>query len=459
MPSVANLELRGDTVAYKSLTVATRAMSPLTQEHLESDTDRSQVFGKDFTFEAFPSQPIVGTVRDAATGQPLAGVGIESWLLAGTKIGGIRVLRAETDQKGNYRLVGMPRGTGNRVLVLPNDDQPYFMRQLTVPPAPATGSATLDIELHRGLWIIGRVTDRVTGDPVLASVHYLPFRSNTDASRIPEFDVNRSVGGDQHRYRTRPDGTFRMPGMPGRAIVGAQAILATYRRGFGTKEIKGLQKNGHFDTFLNPIPAGITWPDAAGGDQSAEDGPGRRVRPDPRSGGIGPHARCGSCRPAGQRLRRRGTQSLHLGSRCPFDVCGGQLGPAGDERTIVIRNEKRSLGKFVVLKFDQKTPRTMTVQLEPTAILAGRLMDEDGIPLKGITLEAQPLPGGDFWPRLSPIVCQPDGTFEYKEIPTGCRYSLLASGQSFGFATAVKEVAVESGKTVRLGDIKLKRRQ
>ena len=239
---VANLELRGDTVAYKNLTVATRAMSPLTQEHLESDTDRSQVFGKDFTFEAFPSQPIVGTVRDAATGQPLAGVGIESWLFAGTKIGGIRVLRAETDQKGNYRLVGMPRGTGNEVLVLPNDDQPYFMRELTVPPAPGSGSATLDIELHRGLWIIGRVTDRVTGEPVLAYVHYLPFRSNTDASRIPEFDVNRSVGGDQHRYRTRPDGSFRMPGMPGRAIVGAQAILATYRGDLAQRKSKDCRR-------------------------------------------------------------------------------------------------------------------------------------------------------------------------------------------------------------------------
>lgn len=455
---VANLELRGDTVAYKNLTVATRAMSPLTQEHLESDTDRSQVFGKDFTFEAFPSQPIVGTVRDAATGQPLAGVGIESWLFAGTKIGGIRVLRAETDQKGSYRLVGMPRGTGNKVLVLPNDDQPYFMRELTVPPAPGSGSATLDIELHRGLWIIGRVTDRVTGDPVLAYLHYLPFRSNSDASRRPEFDANGNVDGDQHRYRTRTDGSFRIPGMPGRAIVGAEAILASYRRGYGAQQIKGKDKNGYFATWRNPISATTKWPDAL-----VEINPPKTAQAvacdltlDP-----GESVRMHVVDPVGKpvsgcQIQGRRPSAWDLDAPSTFEVVS--LVP-GDMRTIVIRNDKRSLGKFVVLKFDEKTPRTMTVQLEPTATFAGRLLDEDGAPLKGITLEAQPLPGGDFWPRLSPIVCQPDGTFEYKEIPSGCRYSLLARGQSFGFATAVKEIAVEPGKTARLGDIKLKRRQ
>jgi hypothetical protein len=128
-------------------------------------------------------------------------------------------------------------------------------------------------------------------------------------------------------------------------------------------------------------------------------------------------------------------------------------------RPLVIRHEQRGLGKFLVLKFDEKAPRTMTVHLEPSATLAGRLVDEDGAGLKGITLQALPLPQGDFGPSLPPIVCQPDGKFEYGGIPIGCRYRLIASGQSFGFATAAREITVEAGKTANLGEIKLKRRK
>ena len=52
------------------------SIQPLTFKGRSSET--SQLFGADFTYQAVPTRPIVGFVRDAVTGTPLAGVSIES---------------------------------------------------------------------------------------------------------------------------------------------------------------------------------------------------------------------------------------------------------------------------------------------------------------------------------------------------------------------------------------------
>ena len=87
---VANLELRGDMIAYKAFKVATRTMSPVMEGHMDMAADRSPVFGADFRYQAYPSDPIVGIVRDAASGKPLAKVGVESWKFADEQYSAVR---------------------------------------------------------------------------------------------------------------------------------------------------------------------------------------------------------------------------------------------------------------------------------------------------------------------------------------------------------------------------------
>src|SRR5260221_6991101 len=117
----------------------------------------------------------------------------------------------------------MPKGAGNQLLLVPNDDQPYFMRRVDVPDPVGLGPAKMEIELHRGLWITGRVTDKVTGGPVHGvRMHYLPLMSNAFAqATTPEFHADGNVDGDQMRYVTRTDGTYRLVGLSVQAIVRA----------------------------------------------------------------------------------------------------------------------------------------------------------------------------------------------------------------------------------------------
>ena len=141
---------------------------------------------------------IEGLVLDASSRQPLAGVAVESDRLSGYPYSNHRVLKTTTDKDGRFRLIGMPKGSENRLLIVPNNEQPYFMREIDVPDPVGLGPVALEVELHRGIWITGRVTDKATGEGVPAvRLHYLPYRNNEFAQKLPEFDSDGRVQGDQ----------------------------------------------------------------------------------------------------------------------------------------------------------------------------------------------------------------------------------------------------------------------
>ncbi len=256
---------------------------------------------------------------------------------------------------------------------------------------------------------------------------------------------------------TRADGTFRLVGLPGRAIVGAEAIGASYKQGVGAAEIKGLQKNGHFPTYKNPVTPGLKWPSAL-----------KEINPPQEAATV----RCDFALERGEAIRvtlvdrqsnpvagcsisGRATNDYRDMPQATFDLENLSV---NESRPIVIENKRRNIGKFLLLAFDEKTPRTMSITLEPCATLVGRLVDEDGTPVGGTHLEALPLPGGDFWPRLPSVVCQADGTFRYAGLVPGCDYNVIAEGPQIEFRQVAKRIKVEPGKLINLGDVKLKRR-
>jgi hypothetical protein len=54
-----------------------------------------------------------------------------------------------------------------------------------------------------------------------------------------------------------------------------------------------------------------------------------------------------------------------------------------------------------------------------------------------------------------PVDTQSDGKFEFV-VPAGCRYSLSINARQLGFGW-VKDLAVEPGKTIDVGDVKIAR--
>ena len=119
------LTFEGEFVAYRNAMVVTRNMPALRRTISNPPFEGFEpVFGSEFTFTADPARTIEGVVRDAQSGELLAGVSVESYKLIGYPYSNHRVLKAKTDKLGQFRLIGMPKGSGNRLLLVPNDDQP-----------------------------------------------------------------------------------------------------------------------------------------------------------------------------------------------------------------------------------------------------------------------------------------------------------------------------------------------
>ncbi len=372
---------------------------------------------------------MAGTVRDATTGKALAGVlvGISWFANRRLSVGWDPLVL--TDANGQYRLLGMPQEKGTRLLLTPNKEQPYLAREVAVPDSPQLAPISLDVPLHRGLWISGRATDKLTGKGVQARVYYFPFLDNPFPGKLPEFHGTR-MDGDENQYWTRPDGTFRLVGLPGRAIVGAWAPYdsSRFRPGVGASEIAGIDKDGWFPTYRIMFPPGKKWPDVV-----------KEINPREGDGAV----KCDLLLDPGETLRvsvvdRNGKPvegstvhgwapaSAERTKPSTFDIVG--LTP-GETRPFLIYHQQLHIGKFELLKFTDKTPRSLTITLEPCATVTGRIVDQAGGGVKA-NVFALPRPGGDFWPQAVPVESQADGRFQYA-LPIGCPYGLRVDAPGF----------------------------
>ena len=127
----------------------------------------------------------------------------------------IDIVRTTTDAEGRYRLIGMPSDKRYRIVAVPPTDQPYVSSTRVLPDTPGLDAVTLDFELKRGVWITGKVTDKVTGKPLRANVEYFTFESNPNLSDYDGF----SMSVMWHFIETKDDGTYRVAGMPGPGLV------------------------------------------------------------------------------------------------------------------------------------------------------------------------------------------------------------------------------------------------
>ena len=460
---VVTLSIEGPSVAYTTLDVVTRRIEPFPARGFTNffGPGTQTIYGADFTLTTAPGRVVEGFVRDAKDKKVMKDVDVWSYSFSGSNFIGITTLKTRTDAEGRFRLAGFPKGDGNKLLIVPNDDQPYFMREVAIPDPQGLGAIPVEIDLHRGIWIEGKLTDKATGAPVAgAFLHYLPFLDNKSVQAAPEFrgGVYRAGYCYQDRYQSKADGTYRLVGLPGRAIVGAVVYTGKpYRRGAGAESIQGMNQHGHFATFNNPVPASRHFPDSMKEINPAEGtetvhldialDPGAKVH----LRVVDPQGKPVTGVKTGGR-RDRGRYDLEAEAQAEIDVV--TLGP-GEDRMVWLVHEGRKLGRVIHVKEGDDKNGPVVVTLEPSATITGRIVDPDGNPVSGATIRPGLKPGGDFSLGLPEVASGSDGRFTLPNVPTGCDYSLVAESRAmisqprFAFTDA----AVRPGETTDIGDI------
>jgi len=474
---VVDLNIKGDAIAFQRVSVATRKMEPLTRilwphSGLHKPPIQDRVFGSDFTYTAVPTRILEGTIRDAKTRQPLPHVVIKSEHLASMHVGpsGQGAVHTRSDAQGRYRLIGLPQGNGpeiadlNEIWLIPGGEAPYFKRAIRIPAAKGDGPQTLDIEMHRGLWIHGRVTEKGTGKPVQARISYLPWRFNPHVRDLPEFHEDTSVVGFEGlTCLTDREGRYRLPGLSGQGMVTAWSIQGSYLRDIGSDDVPGRDKAGFYPTIGSSSHAVETEQFHAVKAIDPNDGvletscdfvldPGETLQ-------LAITDQKGQPVPGCTIVADRRSVGFPTSIAAVLDIANLVPGKPTD---IAIVHRERKLGKFVTLNWKQDGPRTVSVTLEPCATIKGKVVDEQGKPFK--ILEFVVSPSEEIRVHLGyPMAyTNADGTFEYAHAPVGCKdYSISVIGAEIQgtVAEVAKNVEIQAGKTIDVGVVKIKRKK
>ena len=411
--------------------------------------------GADFEHHVAPGRPIVGTVRDKDTGKPIPGAVVQSDAFAGTNFNGDARLRAVADKEGRYRLFGMPKGEGNRVRVSPPEGEPYLTALARAPDTAGLEPVTVDVQLKRGLWITGKVTDKATGKPVHSTIKYTLFADNPNRLEAPGLTF------DEYTQTKAEDGTFRFVGLPGRAAVSAWGSQPGYLTGVGVDRIKD------FDLVSTNIGRAFHTIVAVNPEKGAESVACEIVLEPGRTLNVA------VLDPAGKPLAAAHVRGLRGPSSwdsppvktTEFTVSG--LRP-DEERLLQFVDAEKKLAGSLVVKGDAKGP--VRVTLGPAGTLTGRLVTADGKPLADVELMplgAQTVPdprarskpdltAGSFPPGIR---TDADGKFRIAGLAPGLTYrATLTDGKALLRAEGdlEKGVTVKAGETKELGDIKVK---
>jgi protocatechuate 3,4-dioxygenase beta subunit len=438
----AVISVVGPGIAHTSAQVQTRNVSMQTrafQPDIAANANVRTVYGANPTLTAEPGRTITGTVTDADTHMPLAGVTLKCIPLA---------LKAITDKDGHYRIEGLPKKKDFHLSASPAEDQPYLAAEHAIPPQAGLAPVTLDFQLHRGLWITGKVTDKSTGKPVVhTQINYLPYLSNTYARALPEFH-DRETAHDAGVCYTKPDGSFHVVGLPGPALVVAWFSKQPHLHGVGADKVKCPTYNGRqYQVFSNFI---VT---ANGADALADINIPKGAQYttvnfelDP---GVTLHIELVD--PSGNPLKgvavspaSAGNLMLDRRDTSTYDAIG--LKP-GDKTDLCFLDDVHKLGKVIVVTPTDAPQQNLKLTLEPVGTFTGRLVDADGLPVASARLDA--------WTSLCTTSTDAQGRFTVTLLP-GHEYDLVGVKGRVHFQTDVKKLPVPPGITRDLGDVHMK---
>jgi len=451
--------LDGPTIASQHLHILTRPGKVIEvtydEGHPKDGVPRTVTtyYGASFRHVAAPAKPVIGVVRDKDTKKPLAGVTIRSYAqaIAPSYHRAVdTVVRTTTDSQGRYRLGGMPKGKGFLIVAIPDSDQPYVVTNKEVPDSLGLGPVTVDIELKRGVWIEGKITDKATGKPLRRPVEYFSLYSNPNLKDYPGFDGTALI----EPGRTIKDGSYRVAGLPGPGLVAVWRV-DSYLSAPDRDDEEGVnQKTPSTAPYqllplvnygaLAPVdpPKGV---EAVKRDVTLDPGWTFTVivlGPDgkPLAGAVGFGAREKDAR--GGEGKRTAEFAVHtFNPRRPYDVFFRHL-------------EKGLVGE---VRPPRENGGSVTVRLEPGAVVTGRLVDADDKPRAGIELKlsfrTKERLSSWPWKRYADEHLETDreGRFRLEALLPGYQFRLSDDKGELSLGGGLR-----SGQTKDLGEVRLK---
>jgi hypothetical protein len=402
-----------------------------------------------------PTKPVEGVVLAKGHGKPIAGV-----VVYGEEQAHQRRVRAVTDERGRYRLVGLPKAASYRITVYPPVDLGFLGAMKRVADTEGLRPVTADIELRSGVEVRCRLIDKVTREPVRGEIRYTPMSANplyAEAELEPGLMPSREF---MRHHVPDPDGVFRFEAYPG------PGLLVVILQGNTGRFLPGRVDPAHLAKAKGDVHMGFAklfgiyrLIDPKEGDKplvvDIELDPGLKADGfliDPHGNpvaeamayGLHYHPQQGSDLGAGERLEANSFTATVLEPERP--------------RTVSFVHKERKLIGFLEMRGDENHP--VIVRMQPWGVLTGRLVDGAGKPLAGVRLSCDypSLPAPGMARSATPFTTDKEGRFRIDGLAPGPKFEVTVLGGEKKEATlsagdALQGLAAEAGQTKELGDI------
>jgi RNA polymerase sigma factor (sigma-70 family) len=353
------LATRGDSMEHTQVRVVTRDIDPKLAR-----PGPYGLHGRTFTLQLAPSRPIVGTVRDTKTGEPVPGMKV-------VDAADYSLRQTTTDKDGKYRLVGLKKEKSYRLAVGSLGEAPYFDANVEIDDTPGLDPIPQDIKLHRGTVMTGRVTDSA-GKPVSGFAFYDWGLDNPYLKDFPGIQDAVFLLSPWARAELDREGRYKLLVIPGPATIGVcaspEGAFTRINRRKVAKDRPNRLPHDPIHTFAN-------------------------VNIDPKNPKTLTHdftlsigkARALVIRGVDGKLPAKLLAVWQTESPEPKPVAGDTLKMTGlsakGARAVVLIDEAKTVGAVAAVTGDAETP--VTVALEKLGSVSGRVLDADGKPAAG----------------------------------------------------------------------------
>jgi RNA polymerase sigma factor (sigma-70 family) len=171
------------------------------------------LYGPELTIVVETERPIRGVATEADSGKPCLGVEVRLERY-GHELARVP-LKGKTDARGRYTIRGARKAESYEISVLGNPDTGFLAYQSQVPDTAGYQPVVADIRLVRGVILTGKVIDKATGRPVPAFIRSMVLADNRFVKNYPRYDPR----DDNYMKLTATDGTFRVVTIPGPVLL------------------------------------------------------------------------------------------------------------------------------------------------------------------------------------------------------------------------------------------------
>jgi RNA polymerase sigma factor (sigma-70 family) len=412
---------------------------------------------------AAPGKTIEGTVKDAASGKPLAGCRL-------SVVGVADADSTVSNPEGKYRLEGLPKNNqGYSIYVSSPEGGTHLSRIIQAADTEGFSNVRLDVELVKGAVVTGRVVDKQSGKAVQCGIRFAPLPGNPFFASRPGFD---NYSKDRTMASTDRDGRFRLVTIPGKALVMAQVHqgekvhgkhLCPYRRAVPDPDHKDLFKP-EGDSWIVQTAGGIEFPsieNAVKVIEIKEDGDTNVELFVDRGTTARIDVRDADGKPLSGTWASGLTDHPPITYQLPEATAAVYALDPTKPRTMAFLHIEKKLGGTAVVRGDEKEP--VVVKLAPLGRVSGRLLDGDGKPLGGVEVSIHPESeiGRELYrfatPSGSPVRTDKDGHFRLESVVAGLNFWLLRrEGDYFVPEQGIGVKQVKAGEKLELGDIGVK---